>query len=290
MKRSIVKIALNNTQKYFILLILLSISISYITLLISLKVKYVVDNIIFQYVDMPSLLYDLSRIGFIIIGLNFVKYLSNYFRDRVTTDFKLKINVNIKSELYRHMLRLEYESYNTYDKAEIIQRIDEDADVYSRFFNSQFNVILDIIFLSIFILRESAIMNLGISLYIFLTIVIMIIFSGWYFVRLNKYIENMVVKRKELLKVTISNISNFKFVRMFNKQKEEKDNYKNLNNSYCEEEIRFIKLVLFYDIILEHLAYLRSPIIYMLGGIAIVNRKNDNGGFAGTPFSCREDS
>ena len=244
MKRSIVKIALNNTQKYFILLILLSISISYITLLISLKVKYVVDNIIFQYVDMPSLLYDLSRIGFIIIGLNFVKYLSNYFRDRVTTDFKLKINVNIKSELYRHMLRLEYESYNTYDKAEIIQRIDEDADVYSRFFNSQFNVILDIIFLSIFILRESAIMNLGISLYIFLTIVIMIIFSGWYFVRLNKYIENMVVKRKELLKVTISNISNFKFVRMFNKQKEEKDNYKNLNNSYCEEEIRFIKLVL----------------------------------------------
>ncbi len=289
MKRSIVKIALNNTQKYFILLILLSISISYITLLISLKVKYVVDNIIFQYVDMPSLLYDLSRIGFIIIGLNFVKYLSNYFRDRVTTDFKLKINVNIKSELYRHMLRLEYESYNTYDKAEIIQRIDEDADVYSRFFNSQFNVILDIIFLSIFILRESAIMNLGISLYIFLTIVIMIIFSGWYFVRLNKYIENMVVKRKELLKVTISNISNFKFVRMFNKQKEEKDNYKNLNNSYCEEEIRFIKLVLFYDIILEHLAYLRSPIIYMLGGIAIINRKNDNGGFAGTPFSCRED-
>ena len=99
----------------------------------------------------------------------------------------------------------------------------------------------------------------------------------------------MVVKRKELLKVTISNISNFKFVRMFNKQKEEKDNYKNLNNSYCEEEIRFLKLVLFYDIILEHLAYLRSPIIYMLGGIAIINRKNDNGGFAGTPFSCRED-
>ena len=39
-------------------------------------------------------------------------------------------------------------------KAELIQRINEDADVYSKFFNSQFNVILDIVFLSIFIISE----------------------------------------------------------------------------------------------------------------------------------------
>lgn len=288
MKRSIVRVALKNTKKYFILLILLSISISYITLLISLKVKYAIDNIIFQYIDMSSLLYDLSKVSFIIIVLSLIKNILNYFRDRVTTHFKLKINVNIKSVLYKHMLRLEYESYNTYDKTEIMQRINEDADVYSGFFNSQFNIILDIIFLSIFIIRESAIMNLEISLYIFFTITIMIIFSGWYFVRLNKYIENMIIKRKELLKATIRNITNFKFVRMFNKQNEEKDVYKNLNDSYCEEEIKFIKLVLFYDIILEHLAYLRSPIIYMLGGIAIIKRKNDNGIITGFTFSCRE--
>lgn len=94
----------------------------------------------------------------------------------------------------------------------------------------------------------------------------------------------MIIKRKQLLKVTMRNISNFKFVRMFNKQKEEKDNYKALNKSYSDEEIKFIKLVLFYDIILEHLAYLRSPIIYMLGGIAIIKRKNDNWCFISIAF------
>lgn len=73
---------------------------------------------------------------------------------------------------------------------------------------------------------------------------------------------------------------------MFNKQKEEKENYRTLNKSYSNEEIKFIKLVLFYDIILEHLAYLRSPIIYMLGGIAIINRKNDNWFFISFTFSC----
>ena len=187
------------------------------------------------------------------------------------------INVNIKSELYKHMLKLEYKSYNIYDKAEIMQRINEDADVYSKFFNNQFNIILDIIFLSIFIIKESIVLNWQISIYIFSSIAIMVLFSFWYFKKLNTCIENMITKRKRLLDNTIRNINNFKFVRMFNKQKEEKESYKIANDNYASEEIKFIKLVLFYDIIIEHLAYLKSPIIYVLGGIAIIKRKNDNG-------------
>ena len=284
MKKNIIKIALKDTKRYFVLLVLLSISISYLTLMISLCVKNAVDNVMLKYIDVALVIHDLLMISIFIVLLNFIKNLINYFRNRITTKFKLKINVNIKSELYKHMLKLEYKINNIYDKSEFIQRIYVVADVYSKFFNNQFNVILDIIFLSIFIIRESAILNVEISIYIFFTIIIMILFSTWYFIRLNKYIDNMIIKRKQLLKVTMRNISNFKFVRMFNKQKEEKDNYKALNKSYSDEEIKFIKLVLFYDIILEHLAYLRSPIIYMLGGIAIIKRENDNWCFISFAF------
>ena len=102
---------------------------------------------------------------------------------------------------------------------------------------------------------------------------IMMLFSVWYYKKMNIKIENMIVKRKELLNTTINNINNFKFIRMFNKQKEEKEKYKKLNDDYCKKEVSFIKLVLFYDIILEHLTYLKSPIIYVIGGIAIINGK-----------------
>lgn len=287
MKSNIIKVALKNTIVYLILLVLLSISISYLTLLTAKNVKYAIDGIIFNnYNDIPiylntifkyNYIYDLAIVAIIIITLNFAEKLLKYFRDRITTRFKLKININLKSILYKHVLNLEYESYNLYDKTEIMQRINEDADVYSKFFNSQFNVILDIIFLSIFIIREGTALNLTISIYIFLTIIIMMLFSLWYFKKLGTTIENMIVKRKKLLNETINNINNFKFIRMFNKQKEEKEKYKSLNNEYSHEEIKFIKLVLFYDIILEHLTYLKTPIIYMLGGVAIIKRKNDNG-------------
>ena len=39
----------------------------------------------------------------------------------------------------------------------------------------------------------------------------------------------MIIKKKKVLNATIENINNFKFIRIFNKQKQEKENYKKLN-------------------------------------------------------------
>lgn len=283
MKKDIARIALKNTKIYLVILVILSVGISYLTFLISMNIKYSIDSILFNnYNDIPQYLniifnqnyiHDLLIMASIIVLLNLLEKLLNYFRDRVATKFKLKININLKETLYKHMLNLEYESYNSYDKTEIIQRINEDADVYSNFFNNQLKVILDIIFLSIFIMREGIELNLEILIYIFFSIIIMLLFSLWYLKKVGISIENMICKRKELLKSTINNINYFKFIRMFSKQEEEKQKYKLLNDNYYKEESKFIKLVLFYDIVLEHLIYLKTPIIYMIGGIAIINGK-----------------
>lgn len=278
--KSIVKTALKGTIMHFFTLILLSIAISYLTYLISMNIKYAIDGVLFSnYNEIPiyinkimkhNYIFDLLIISIIIICLNLIEKLLNYFRKRITTKFELKINTNLKSSLYKHVLNLEYESYNSYDKIEMMQRINEDSEVYANFFKEQFNVILDIIFLTVFILDEGITLNRAISTYILLGVIVMLLFSLWYFKNLGIRIENMIIKRKKLLNLTINNISNFKFIRMFNKQKEENDNYKILNDDYCREENIFIKLVLFYEIILEHLAHLSSPIIYIIGGIAII--------------------
>lgn len=287
MKKNIIVISLEHTLKYVISLILISISISYITLLISMTIKYAIDGVLFNnYMDIPQYInillqnnyaVDLLIIAVLIVFLNFIFMLLNYLRNRITTKLVLKIETNLKCTLYNHMMNLEYKSYNSYDKAEIMQRINEDAEVFSNFLNSQFNVILDILFLSIFIVKESATLNLPISIYILITILTMLLFSIWYLKKLNISIERMIGKRKKLLNATIINISNSKLVRMFNKQKEEKEKYKKFNDDYTTENIKFIKLVLFYDIISEHITYLKNPIIYLIGGISIIKRNYDNG-------------
>lgn len=283
MKKNVVSIALAKTKKYIIILILSSIIFSYITLKIAENLKYAIDGILFNNYDIipeytrnilnHNYVHDLLVFAIIIILLNFVNMIVNYIRDRVTTKFQLKININLKSTLYNHVLNLEYKSYNFYDKTEIMQRINEDADVYSKFFNNQFNIILDIIFLSIFIFKESVNLNIIITFYIGITIIIMLLFSLWYFKKLDKTIGELIISKKELLRDTTINVNNFKFIRMLNKQKEEKERYKQLNDNVANTDIKLIKLILFYEIINDHITYLKDPIIYLIGGIAVIKQK-----------------
>lgn len=285
MKRNVINIALEKTAKYIILLIILSMVISYITLQVSINIKYAIDGILCNNYEMipnhirtilnNNYVHDLLIFAVIIIALNFIYVLSNYIRDRATTKFKLKINTNLKVALYKHVLNLEYKDYNSCNKAEILQRINEDSEVYSKFFNSQFNLILDILFLGIFVIRESIVLNLAISIYIIITIVAMLLFSLWYLKRINKQIEELIFKRKKLLNTTLINVNNFKLTRMFNKQKEESKRYKELNDDYTKEDIKLIKLILFYEILSDHITYLKEPIIYIIGGISIIRWKND---------------
>lgn len=302
MKTNAISIALKDTKKYVVLLIIFSASISYLTLQIAVYVKYAIDGIVpNRYELLPSYISmlltndcirNLLIIAGIIIAINFIIMFMSYIRDIITSTFKLKINSNLKQTLYNHILNLEYETYMSYDKSEIIQRINDDSEVYSNFFNSQFNLILDIIFLSIFIINQSIELNIGVTVYIVITIIIMILFAFWYFRRLNKKVEEIIVKRKKLLTATMINVNNMKMLRMFNKQKAEKRNYKKLNYEYAEKDIELIKLILFYEIVNDHISYLANPIIFLLGGIAVIKGQMTLGSivvlanFASKIFNC----
>lgn len=281
MKNNVITIGLKGTKRYIFLLLVLSIVFSYLTLQTAIYIKYAIDNVICNdYETLPALIkqiltnnhmYDLLIISAIIIVINLLIMFVSYLRNITTSKFKLKINTNVKSELYKHILNLEYKSYNSYDKTEILQRITEDADVYSSFFQNQFNMIIDIIFLSIFIITETIHLNIAITIYFAITFVVMASFSIWYVKRLDKQVDECIWKRKQLLGATMLNLNNFKLVRMLNKQEEEIEKYESLNKECTNSNIKLIKLILFYEIMSDHITYLKTPIIFIIGGISVIS-------------------
>lgn len=281
MKNNVITIGLKGTKRYIFLLLILSIVFSYLTLQTAIYIKYAIDNIICNdYESLPTLIkhiltnnyiYDLLIISAIIIVINILLMIVSYLRNIITSKFKLKINSNVKLELFKHVLNLEYKSYNSYDKNEILQRITEDSDVYSNFFQNQFNMIIDIIFLSIFIITETVSLNAAITIYFAITIGVMIAFSIWYVKRLDKQVNECIEKRKKLLGATMLNLNNFKLIRMLNKQEEEKEKYKELNKECTKSNIKLIKLILFYEIMSDHITYLKTPVIFIIGGISVIS-------------------
>lgn len=273
------KTILKGTKKHIILLILLSISISYLSLQIALYIKYAIDGILYENTEIPTYLLhtiqndkikNLMLIAIIMLIINLSLFIMKYIRDKVTTKLALKIKTDLKLMLYEHILKLEYQEYYSYDQTEMLQRVNDDAEVYAEFFNKFFNLILDIFSLSYFIITKGMNLSLPITVYIIITILIMIGFIMWYHKRLNKSLENLIIKKKMLLGATINNIIHFKLIRVFNKQKEEIEKYKKLNEECKEQDVKLIKLILFYEIINDHITYIRTPIIYLLGGISIM--------------------
>lgn len=279
MNLKVIKNIFKGIKKYIILLILLSISISYLSLQIAIYIKYAIDGILFQSQEIPKYLLDIIQDGkikglLIIVSMititNLILFLIKYIRDITTSKFTLKIKSNLKLMLYTHVLKLEYQSYNSYDKNEMLQRVNDDAENYASFFNRFFNLILDILSLSYFIITKGMALSLSVTVYIMITVIIMIIFAIWYYKKLNQSLESLIIKKRRLLGTTINNISNFKLIRVFNKQKEEIEKYNQLNEECKNQDIKLIKLILFYEIVNDHITYLKYPIIYLLGGIAIM--------------------
>ena len=170
MKNNIVYKVLNGIKRYFFILILLCFLVSYITIQIAVLMQYAIDGIILQnYNCLPQFLKQLLSgkvfnnliiIGVLIFLTTMICCLLKYIRDILSEKFSLIINKKLKTELFNHIFNLEYNTYNSCEKAEIIQRINEDSDSFSSFFKNQFSLIIDVISLIIFIITQSIKMNL----------------------------------------------------------------------------------------------------------------------------------
>lgn len=283
MEKNVIKIALKGAKKEIVLLILCSAMFSYLTLQIAVWVRYAIDGILdgnitiipysIQQILRENPMENLMIIASIIIFICFVIMIVDYQRGIITAKVKLRVNHNIKFKLYQHVLCLEYKSYRDTDKSEILQRLTEDSEICADFFEGQFNLLLDILFFSVFVITQSIRVNWIITLYLIITIAILLLFSIWYLKKLNHNLEETIQKSKNLLGMAIRSISHSRLIRMFHKQKEEIENYQKLNEEYTEESIKLINLMLFYEIVSDHITYLKSPIIYVIGGIFVIQGK-----------------
>lgn len=280
MKKNIVYKVLKGIKRCFFILILLGFLVSYITIQIAVLMQYAIDGIIFQnYDSLPTflrcllfsdILKDLVIIGVIIFLTTVICCLLKYIRAVLLEKFSLKINQNLKSELFNHIFNLEYSSYNSYEKAEMIQRLNEDANSFSSFFKNQFSLIIEVISLVIFIIGQSIRMNSYLAYYVVITMIILLLFTLWYYQKLNKQMEQMILKKKSLLKYTLDNVKRFKMVKLLNRQKEEAKEYRKLNDSYTNSNIKLVNLMIFYEIISDHITYLNNPVAYLIGGLSII--------------------
>ena len=275
--------AIKDTKRYIIIIPILSAIITYLKLQIPMCIKYGIDGIAFGDTKViPTFLIkwfsseplqNILILSLYLILLYLCVSIISYIRDQITSKFTLKVNYNVRMRIFKHIQKLEYQSYYSYDKNEMLQRIRDDATKFSNFFQRSLNLILDSFFIVIYVIYQGIKLNVVITIYIIISVSIILIFGIWYFKKLGPKIGQMVRSNRKLLAKTTYSVNNFKMIRMFNKQESEINEYGNLNENYIESQRKFINLVLFHEIITDHIQYLASPIIFMIGGMLVIKRR-----------------
>lgn len=282
MKSSFLWRTLKGTKLYIALTLILSAIYSRLVVYVPMFIQYALDGVISGNENViPSwirhLFFSNEKIGKIIILaivlilINLLIFAVNYIKSKTNTKFNLKINRNVKEIILEHIPKIEYMEFSNIDKSNVIQRVNNDAATYAEFFNSQINLFLDTIFISIFAIVQTFSLNIIVGIFIAVVCVIIAILSVWQYKVSRPLIEDTVEMNKEIINKTTVSIEESKMLKIFNRRDKEIKDFKKLNNECKEKEMKFQKYRTIYTILVHSIRNFKEPFILLYGGILVVN-------------------
>lgn len=284
MKNSFLNRTLKGTKIYIIITLILSAISSKLVVYVPMFIQYALDgvimgqdNVIPKYIR--NLFYSSDKISkiviltIILIFVNVLIFIVNYSKSKINTKFNLRINRNVKEIVLEHIPKLEYMEFSSIDKANVIQRVNNDAATYAEFFNSQINLFFDTIFIVIFAVAQTLKLNVTVGLFIALTCLLIVILSIWYFKKSKPLVEDIVEMNKEVINRTTISTQESKMLKIFNRRDIEIQEFKKMNCEYKSKEIKLAKLKVWYGIGTHSLRNFKEPFILLWGGILVVQGK-----------------
>ena len=282
MKSSFLGKTLKGTKYYIALTLILSAIYSRLVVYVPMFIQYALDGVISGNENViPSwirqLFFSNEKIGkiitlvIILILVNLLIFAVNYIKSKANTKFNLKINRNIKQIILEHIPKIDYMEFSNIDKSNVIQRVNNDAATYAEFFNSQINLFLDTIFISIFAIIQTFSLNIVVGIFIVMICIIIAILSIWQYKVSRPLIEDTVEMNKEIINKTTVSIEESKMLKIFNRRDKEIKDFKKLNNECKEKEMKFQKYKTIYTILVHSIRNFKEPFILLYGGILVVN-------------------
>ena len=281
MKNSFLNKTLRGTKFYIVLTLILSAIYSRLLVYIPMFIQYALDGIIMEDESVIPILirrlfYSDNKISKIIILVlvlilvNVLVFIVNYLKSKINTKFNLKINRNVKEIILAHIPKIEYMQFSSIDKANVIQRVNNDANIYSEFFNSQINLFFDTIFIIIFVIAQTLKLNSTIGLFIGIICFLIVLLSIWYFKTSKPLVEDIVEMNREVINKTTIGIEESKMLKIFNRRDKEIEDFSKMNSEYKRKDIRLAKIKAVYGIGTHTLRNFKEPFILLLGGILVV--------------------
>ena len=275
------KSTLHKTWGYMTILILLSALSSKLIIYVPMFIEYAIDGVVMGKAELvPNYLniffqpnnkvQQLVVLAIATILVNLLICLSNLIRNKINTYFNLRINRNIKTEILKHIQILTYESFGKTEKSEILQRVNNDATTYASCFNSQLNFTFDTMFILLFAITAMLQLNNVIGGFILAICAIILGLTIWFYKVSRPVIEKSVYLNKKIITLTNNSVQNSKMIRIFDRKEKELQEFKKVNDEYKKQDVKNVKLQVWYRIWVHTVRNFKEPFILLFGGLMVL--------------------
>ena len=282
MKNNFLNRTLKGTKIYILLTLMLSAIHSKLLVYIPMFIQYALDGVIMENENViPRMIRNMffaedkiSKIivlVFVLIIVNLAVFLVNYIKSKINTKFNLIINRNVKETILEHIPKINYMDFSSIDKSNVIQRVNNDANTYAEFFNSQINLFFDTIFIIIFAVAQTLKLNSTVGIFIAVICFLIVLLSIWYFKKSKPLVEDIVDMNREVIDRTTVSVEESKMLKIFNRRDKEITDFSKMNSEYKRKDIKLAKVKIIYGIGTHTLRNFKEPFILLWGGILVVN-------------------
>lgn len=272
---------LKGTKIHILLTLLLSAINSRLIIYVPMFIQYVLDGVIMgqeevvpwyirAFWEREEPISKIIVLSFFLVITNLLIFGVSYLRSKINTKFNLRINRNVKESVLKHVPRLEYEVFHQVDKADVMQRVNNDATTYAEFFNSQIGLFFDTIFIVSFAVSQTLQLNQTVGAFVGGICLFIILLSICFFQKSRPMVEDITEKNKEIIKMTTSAIQDSKMQKIFNRREKEIAKFQKLNSVYKKEDVKLAKLKVMYRITTHAVRNFKEPFILLIGGILVV--------------------
>ena len=248
--KEVLKVALKNSKKYIIGILISSLISSYLLISLAKFISYVIDGVIMETSQLPSFIVNsfysnevvskLIILGIYMLIIIIAISILNYIKSLFNTKLKLSMNKNLKIKLLEHITYLEYSAYINYGKDQILQRISNDSNTFIDFVSTKCNLIIDSLFILLFSMYEISNLNNLVSIVILAIIIIIIVMSIWYLRITKPIVSKNIDLHEKIISKTVNIINNAKMIKIFNKENEEIDEFNKISNEYNVNDKKLI--------------------------------------------------
>ena len=172
--------------------------------------------------------------------------------------------------ILKHISKLEYMQFSGINHSDVIQRVNNDALIYSEFFNSQLNLFLDTIFIVSFSVVQIFELNKACGIFVFVLCGLIVLLSIWYYKFSLPLVEDTLEANKQIIEKTREAVENSKMQKAFNRKNVEIADFRALNEDYRKKDLRLGKYRVIYGIGTHTIRNFKEPIILLFGGIMVV--------------------